>query len=57
MLQISHHLMEGKIISLPKLLAVLQRVCAPLAPQPQPLMTTDGEILDELGIVVMVMVD
>jgi len=30
--------MEGKIVSLPKPLAVLQRVCAPSAPP-----TTDGE--------------
>jgi hypothetical protein len=49
--------MEGKIVSLPKLLAVLQCVCAPSAPQPQLLTTTDGEILDELGVAVMVVVD
>jgi len=33
--------MEGKIVSLPKPLAVLQRVCAPSAPPPTT--TTDGE--------------
>jgi hypothetical protein len=49
--------MEGKIISLPKLLAVLQCVCASSAPQPQSLTITDGEILDELGVVVIVVVD
>jgi len=49
--------MEGKIVSLPKLLAVLQHVCAPSAPRSRPPTTTDGEILDELGVAVMVMVD
>ena len=28
-LRIGHHLLEGKIVSLPKPLAVLQRICAP----------------------------
>jgi chromosome transmission fidelity protein 8 len=32
MLRIGHHLLEGKIVSLPKPLAVLQRVCAPSSP-------------------------
>jgi chromosome transmission fidelity protein 8 len=31
-LRIGHHLLEGKIVSLPKPLAVLQRVCAPPPP-------------------------
>jgi hypothetical protein len=41
--------MEGKIVSLPKPLAVLQRVCSPSAPAPPPTTTTttttttDGE--------------
>jgi chromosome transmission fidelity protein 8 len=36
--------MEGKIVSLPKPLAVLQRVCAPSTPPPPPpTTTTDGE--------------
>jgi chromosome transmission fidelity protein 8 len=38
--------MEGKIVSLPKPLAVLQRVCSPSAPAPAPApttTTTDGE--------------
>lgn len=32
MLRIGHHLLEGKIVSLPKPLAVLQRVCEPSPP-------------------------
>jgi chromosome transmission fidelity protein 8 len=28
-MRIGHHLLEGKIVSLPKPLAVLQRICAP----------------------------
>jgi chromosome transmission fidelity protein 8 len=35
-LRIGHHLLEGKIVSLPKPLAVLQRVCAPPPPPPAP---------------------
>ena len=31
-LRIGHHLLEGKVVSLPKPLAVLQRMCAPLPP-------------------------
>ncbi|KAH9989432.1 Ctf8-domain-containing protein [Russula vinacea] len=39
-LRIGHHLLEGKIVSLPKPLAVLQRICAP--PPPQPPQTDKG---------------
>ncbi|KAI9458768.1 Ctf8-domain-containing protein [Russula earlei] len=35
-LRIGHHLLEGKIVSLPKPLALLQRARAPLPPAPLP---------------------
>jgi len=35
-LRIGHHLLEGKIVSLPKPLAILQRTCAPPPPPPPP---------------------
>ncbi|KAI0288832.1 Ctf8-domain-containing protein [Russula brevipes] len=40
-LRIGHHLLEGKIVSLPKPLAVLQRVRAPPAPDPR--LARDGD--------------
>ena len=40
-LRIGHHLLEGKIVSLPKPLAVLQRICAP--PPPPPINSRDND--------------
>ncbi len=52
-LRIGHHLLEGKIVNLPKPLAILQRTCVvpPPSPPPPPPPSTDSykNTLDENG--------